>query len=126
MAAHRLDPIEGKPYLSPAEVVHRLEVEFSHVERSAEAGAKHVAAMIRQFEGMMMPAGIIDAFKEFQPFAIQVVVADSPDYAEAFLSFVAMPEHGLFIGYHSDDHEQAAASLLERCREALGYQVIQL
>ena len=58
--AHRLDPLEGEPYLSLAEVVRRLKSEFGFVQADAEAGAEHVAATIRQFERMNFPAAVID------------------------------------------------------------------
>jgi hypothetical protein len=122
LMAHRLDPPDGESYLPPPEVVRRLQGAFAVVDADPEAGAAHVAAMIRQFERTRVPAELIAEHRQAQPFAIRVVVAEAPECGDAYLTFVALPGDGLFVGYHSAQHEAAAAPLLERCRRALGYQ----
>lgn len=121
--AHRLDPVEGDPYLPPSEVVRRLASEFRFVTADPEAGAGHVAEMIRQFERMSFPGEVIEDHRRRQAEAVRVTVADSLGVADECLSFVAMPGAGLFVGYHSAAHERAAAPLVERCGRALGYLV---
>jgi hypothetical protein len=120
--AHRLSPKVGQPYLSPSEVVRRLRDEFDFVDADREAGADHVGDMIAQFLRMRAPQEIIEAHRKAQPEAIQISVADEPA-GEAYLSFVAMPEEGLFIGYHSGGHERATEASLRRCAQALGYEI---
>lgn len=120
--AHRLEPQNGCHYLAPAEVMHRLEGEFGFVEADAEAGMNHVAAMIRQFERMNAPQEVIEEHRQIQSAAIHLVIADSAEFGDEYLSFAALPGQGLFIGYHSRQHEDAAAPLLERCCRVLGYQ----
>ncbi len=120
--AHRLSPKPGRRHLTPSEVIRRLREEFAIVEADRDAGADHVGDMIAQFLRMHAPQEIIEAHRKAQPEAIRVTVADEPE-AEAFLSFVTMPEAGLFIDYHSSQHEQATEGLLRRCAEALGYEI---
>jgi len=124
--AHRLDPPEGESYLSPAEVVRRLWGEFGFVQADARAGAEHVAAMIRQFERMDFPAAVIEEHRQLQPHAVHLVVADTAEFGDAYLSFAALPGQGPLIGYHSRRHESAAAALLARCCRALGYHATEL
>jgi hypothetical protein len=120
--AHRLELADGSPHLPPAEVIQRLEAEFAVVEADAAAGAEHVAAMIRQFERMGVPEAVIDEHRQMQPAAVHLVVADDPNPGEAYLSFAALPGQGLFVGYSSGQHEEAAGPLLARCCRVLGYQ----
>jgi hypothetical protein len=120
--AHRLEPRAGEPYLPPGEIVYRLEGEFAFVEADAEAGANHVAAMIRQFERMNAPPALIEEHRQLQPATIHLVIADAPQFVDEYLSFAALPGQGLLIGYHSRQHQDAAAPLLERCCRVLGYE----
>lgn len=121
--AHRLDPPDDVEPLDPCEVVRRLHAEFSHVEADAQGGAEHVAGMIRQFERMSAPPAVIEEHRRLLPRAIRIVIADVPDFGDAYLSFTALPDQGLFIGYHSARHEHASAALLERCAQVLGYEI---
>lgn len=123
LVAHRLDPPSGQPHLPPAEVVRRLEGEFDFVDADADAGAKHMSGMIRQLERMGRPDSQIEEFRQRQVLAVRVTVADSPEFTDEYVSFVAMPGEGLFVGYHSAEHERRAAPLLERCGWALGYEI---
>lgn len=120
--AHRLEPPVGQPYLPPGEIVHRLEGEFAFVQADAEAGVNHVAAMIRQFERMNAPQAVIEEHRQLQAAAVHLVISDAADFVDDYLSFAALPRQGLFIGYHSKQHEDAASPLLERCCRVLGYE----
>jgi hypothetical protein len=121
--AHRLDPPEADQALDPAEVVRRLRAEFSHVEADAPAGAEVVAAMIRQFERMNVPPPVVEEHHRLLPSAIRIVVADAPDFEDAYLCFTALPGRGFLVGYHSARHERESGGLLERCARALGYEI---
>jgi hypothetical protein len=121
--AHRIDPLDGQSYLAPPEIVRRLELEFGFVDADAARGAEQIEAMIRQFERMDFPKAVIDEHRELKPLAIHITVSDRPDFEDDYLSFLAKPGDGLLIGYHSKQHEDTAASLLVRCRAALGYQI---
>ncbi len=82
-----------------------------------------MASMIRTFEGMRAPLvateeqrqAVIEEHRRLQPLAINIVVADSAEFEDDYLRFVAMPGKGLIIGYHSARHEAASAPLLEHC-----------
>src|SRR5579871_310996 len=121
--AHRLDPPEAAEALDPAEVVRRLRAEFFHVEADASRGAEHVAAMIRQFERMSVPPSVVEEHRRLLPSAIRIVVADAPDFGDAYLCFTALLGRGFLVGYHSARHEQASAALLERRAKVLGYEI---
>ncbi len=121
--AHRLDPPEATLALDPAEVVRRLREEFSHVEADAPGGAEVVAAVVRQFECMGAPQPVIEEHRRLLPAAVRMVVADAPDFEDAYLCFTALPGRGFLVGYHSARHEQASGALLERCARVLGYEI---
>jgi hypothetical protein len=121
--AHRLVPRSGDPPLGPEEVVRRLRQEFAIVEDDREAGARHVDQMMAQFRRMNAPEEVIAAHRRMRDEATHVVVTDDPTSEVAYLSFTAMPGEGLFIGYHSRQHEDTAHPILERCAQALGYEI---
>ena len=121
--AHRLDPKSGRSPLGPEEVVRRLRQEFVAVDEDREAGARHIDQMVAQFRRMNAPGEIIEAHLRMRDEAIHVVVTDDPTSEEAYLSFTVMPGEGLFIGYHSRQHEDAARPVLEQCAQALGYEI---
>jgi hypothetical protein len=52
-----------------------------------------------------------------------VIIADAADCGYEYLAFTALPGQGLFIGFNSAQHEEAAQPLLERCCRVLGYEV---
>ena len=120
--AHRLVPKANQRYLSPDEIVRRLEDEFGYVVADREAGADMVGDMIAQFLRMRAPQELIESHRKAQEQAIRLLVADEPT-TEALLVFVAMPNAGLFIDYHSRQHEVAADGCLHRCASALGYEI---
>jgi hypothetical protein len=121
--AHRLVPESECPPLDPGEVIRRLRREFVAVVEDREAGARHIDQMIAQFRRMGLPIEVTEAHHGMRGEAIRVVVTDDPESDVAYLDFVTMPGEGLFIGYHSGWHEDAARPLLERCARALGYRI---
>jgi hypothetical protein len=104
-------------------VVRRLRREFSSVIEDREGGSRHIDQMVTQFQRMGMPSEVIEAHRERRGEAIRVVIADDPASEVAYLTFVTMPREGLFIGYHSERHEDAARPILERCARVLGYRI---
>lgn len=121
--AHRLDPPVDSPALPPDEVERRLRAEFGHVEADADGGAEVVASMLRQFERMNAPPEVVEEHRQLLPSAVRFVVAEAPDFADAYLCFTAMPGRGFLLGYHSARHEREARPLLDRCARVLGYGV---
>lgn len=119
--AHQLFPSDERGHLEPKEIVRRLRAEFEYVEADADAGTEHVADMINQFKRMNAPAEIIDAHRVMLGKAISVVVSDREDFDDDYLTFTAMPDSDLFIGYSSGRHENEAAPLLERTCRILRY-----
>lgn len=79
--------------------------------------------MIRQFERMGAPLAVIEEHRRLLSSSVRFVVADVPDFVEAYLAFTAMPGRGFHVGYHSAWHEQEAGPLLDRCARVLGYEV---
>ena len=43
--------------------------------------------------------------------------------SDDYLSIIVRPNEGLLIGYSSQQHEDAAKPLVERCAAALGYEI---
>jgi hypothetical protein len=118
--AHRLDPPEDSTALNPDEIERRLGDEFPYVQADQQAGAEVVAGLIRQFERMPVPDGVVREHRRLQCSAVRFTVADSPNFGDAYLRFTAIPGHGLLVGYHSAAHERASERLLWRCARALG------
>ncbi len=118
-----LIPESECPPLDPVEVIRRLRQEFVTVVEDREAGARYIDQMIVQFQRMGMPGEVIEAHRKMRDQAIGVVVTDDATSDVAYLNFVTMPGQGLFIGYHSGWHEDAARALLERCVRALHYRI---
>ena len=121
--AHRLDAKSGRSPLGPEEVIRRLRREFVAVDGDRGAGSCHIDQMVAQFRRMNAPGEIIEAHRRLRDEATRVVVTDDPTSEIAYLSFTVMPGEGLFIGYHSGIHEDAARPLLVRCAQALGYEI---
>ena len=121
--AHQMDPPEERAALDPEEIERRLRGKFTYVEADRQAGAEHVAGMIRQFERMPIPDEVIQEHRRLRSSAVRFIIADSPDFGDAYLNFTAIPGHRLFVGYHSAEHERASGPLLRRCAHALGYEI---
>jgi hypothetical protein len=49
-----------------------------------------------------------------------VEVGDRETDPDRILSFMLMPDRDIFIGYHSQQHEQSTAGLLKRLAALLG------
>jgi hypothetical protein len=120
--AHRLGPPDGKPPLAPDEVIARLREVFPYVTADEHDGAFVVAHVIRRFEQLHSPKEVAE-YKRLLPMAINIVVADTPDFGETYLRFTAMPGQALLVTYRSARHEALGAALLERCAAVLGYQI---
>jgi hypothetical protein len=112
--------------LDPAEVVRRVRAVFVLVEADRAAGARHVDDMIAAFQRMNASERVVEAHRQMRDDTIALFITDNPTSEVAYLKFAAMPEQGLLIGYHSRQHEDAARPLLERCAEALGYEIVAL
>jgi hypothetical protein len=119
--AHRLFPIIAGEYLQPAEIVRRLQAEFDFIDADVDGGTDVILGMIEQFKRMKVPQTVIDEHREMLGKAIRIVVSDREDCGDEYVTFTAMPATGLLIGYHSGQHEDAAAPLLKRVCSALGY-----
>jgi hypothetical protein len=130
--AHRLNARDGHRYLSPRVVVTRLEAEFAYVESSEEDGRRHVRGIVRQLQAIKEIGDIpvdtehLDRLKRAQNGAIYVYFGDDPSSETAYLSTAVIPGEPLFIDYASRAHEQAAQTLLLRCADVLGYDVVEM
>ena len=130
--AHRLIARDGHRYLSPRVVVTRLESEFAYVEASEEDGRRHVRGLIRQLHAIRQTGDIpvdnehLERLKKAQSSAIYVYFGDDPSSEIAYLSTAVIPGEPLFFDYSSRAHEAAAQTLLLRCVDALGYDVVEM
>jgi hypothetical protein len=119
--AHSLTPPPGTPHLSPEEIVRRLREEFAYVEVDREEGGDFVGNMVAKLIELKAPQAVIDQHMAARDHAFSIFIADAPASTEVYLQFVAMPEKGPFISYHSRQHQEAAKPLLDRCAHALDY-----
>lgn len=118
----RLLPPEAGPKLSAAEIVRRVRDEFEHVETDAEEGQDQVGTMIETFVRLKAPRAILDWHVSVQESAVHVWVSDDPTDELAYVTFVAMDGGDVFIGYSSQQHQDRARPIVERCQRALGYE----
>jgi hypothetical protein len=126
--AHKLVPIEGKPFLEPAEVVSRLRDEFDIVEVDADEGRDHIQAMLLQFIKMKQGgmAGCdehIEHLQKVEADALMVVIADDRKSEDALLRFAVIPGEPIIIGYFNGRHQELSEPILKRASEVLGYSI---
>lgn len=130
--AHRLFARDGHRYLSPRVAVTRLESEFAYVESSEEDGRRHVRGIVRQLQAIKQIGDIpvdsehLERLKRAQTGAIYVYFGDDPSSETAYLSTAIIPGEPLFFDYSSRAHEQAAQTLLPRCADVLGYDLVEM
>jgi hypothetical protein len=132
---HQLIPRDGTPHLPPAEIVERLQDAFEYVSSDAKAGAEQVADMIAHMRRMKagfkkrkepppMVAEIdrqISRLEGVRSEATNIVVIGDPLNEDASFAFTAIPGEDLIVGYGNAQHEDAAAPLVTRAAEILGY-----
>lgn len=119
--SHKLGPHVGAPYLSPREVVARLQAEFRSVKTDAEEGAAHLGQMIELLRGLNAPEAILQTYATRQSEALEVQVADDDSAAERYIHFLVVPEGPLLVGYSAPEHEEACQPLVKRCARVLNY-----
>jgi len=107
--AHRLQPPQGQPYLSPTEIVDRLGDEF---EFCNAVSGRHLAKILQS------PISLPDD-------SYRVTVADG-EAGPTQLTFVVHAGQALLIEYKSPQHEAETCLLLKRCADALGYERIRI
>jgi len=128
--AHRLYAKETRSYLSPEDVLTRIEAEFAFIEASNDAGRKHVRTLITQMRNLMradkipMDAEHLERLHKAAPAAIYVCFGDDPGSEFAYLESTVIPDEPLYFAYASPKHEKAALPLLQRCARILNYNVV--
>ncbi len=107
-----------------SDIVRRIRDEFDHVDINAEEGQDHVGSMIETFVRLKAPQEIIEWHINVRESAIQICVSDDPADEYAYVTFTAMDGGDVFIGYSSQQHEDRARPIVERCQAALGYDLL--
>ena len=129
MAHSRLFPRRGESFISPGEAVRRLAAEFVAVTTDRQQGAEHVWRMVTQLRRMghlTPPPATPDEIARLEvlaPEAVFVLLSDGPASGQADLTTCIFPDHPLFFGYSSAQHQAASRPLLERCAKVLGYEI---
>jgi len=121
MATRLLPPEEG-PRHSAAEIIRRIRDEFDHIETDVEEGQDQVGAMIETFVRLNAPQAILDWHVNVRDSAVHVWVSDDPTDELAYVTFVAMDGGDVFIDYSSQQHQDRARPIVERCQCVLGYE----
>jgi hypothetical protein len=128
---HKLTARSGGRYLSPVDVVRRLESEFAYVETSEEDARRHVRELIQQLLTIRR-AGQVPVDEQYlarldriEDRAICVHFGDDLGSDTALLSTPVLPEEPLFFEYSSHAHREATVSLVARCAAALGYDIVE-
>jgi hypothetical protein len=121
--SHRLEPTAGRPYLEPKELARRLRDEFAFCAVDAEQGRDDVGDMLAKLIELKAPQAMIEEVTAGREQSLRVTVADDMA-SDKYLSFIVRPNDGLLIGYYSAQHEAASKPLLERCAQALSYEIV--
>jgi hypothetical protein len=117
---HSLFPKRDGTWLSPPEVVAALQLHFLSVSVSATDGIKHALKVLQRMEQLGIPRHLIDQLERTYEDSLAVVVSDLSLIGFS-ISFVVTPENSIKI-YHELDR----LPLVERCKEALGYEMERL
>jgi hypothetical protein len=125
--AQELIPKPGQPLLSIDEVTRRLKATFKYVEIDGGRASQGIEESV-QFMTKARAQGAtgysaeqIESAKRSIGHSVHVVVADDPSVC---ISFTLSPEdETVFIGFESDEHEEAATPLCERLAKALDYEM---
>ena len=120
--ATRLLPPEDGSKLTAAEICRRIDDEFEYVEFDADEGQDQVGSMIETFVRLRAPKAILDWHVNVRDSAVHVWISDDPSDELAYVTFVAMDDGDVFIGYSSQQHEDRARSIVKRCQSALGFE----
>lgn len=126
---HRLLSKPELGYLSPREVVNRINAVFAYVEASEDEGRQHVRDVITQLQAMMKDGTIpqdrqyLAHLRRVQDQAIYVYFGDNPGAENECLSTAVIPGEPILFDYASPDHEQCSRPILERCAIVLGYDI---
>jgi hypothetical protein len=129
MANRKLHPKSGCDYLSPSEVITRLQAGFKYVDLDPHQGQLRVDQMADQLTRMQFltppPATLeeIDRLRSLRKQAVFVTFYDNSDSEYCYLSTTVIPGEPLFIGFSSSQHEEHSAQLLARCAMLLDYDV---
>ena len=128
--AHRkLFPKAGSSYLSPSEVIRRLQKHFAHVKFDLEQGQAETQAMIDQLTRMQSftpPPATAEEIERLQNLcsqAVAVMFGDDADLEDISLTTTIIPGEPLFFGFSSTEHEEATVNLLQRCARILNYEI---
>ena len=123
-----LIPRNGQ-YLSPMEVIRRLQPEFAYVEISEEGARNHVLTLIDQFKCAAEEerAAAVDEYigqlERFQDAARFVHFGNDLGSDGVLLSMLMIPQQPLFLDAHGEDEE--TWFLIFRCAGVLGYEVFE-
>ncbi len=120
--SHRLEPKDDVSYLTPDEIVSRLQDEFACCTADRDEGKDVVGDTIAKLIELNAPQEIIDQQVAAQSGAITVLIADD-DTTEDYLQFTVKPNEGILVGYFSGQHEDATRPLLDRCACVLDYRI---
>jgi hypothetical protein len=123
--AHELTPKVDQPPLPSGEIIRRLQESFAHVDLDVERASRHLEESIRHMRRVGPPHFTqedIEHERQLIGHAVYVELADAPDSALAYLSFVLEPDgERIFISYESGQHEDASRGLLRRLTRLLDY-----
>jgi hypothetical protein len=123
-----LIPRNGK-YLSPMDVITRLQPEFAYVEISEEGARSHVLELIEQFKMAAEETGVADVadyighLERAQHAARFIHFGNDLGADGVCLSMLMIPRQPLFIDAHAEDEE--TWFLIFRCADVLGYEVFE-
>lgn len=122
-----LMPRDGGRYLSPGEVITRVQAEFAYVETTEEGAREHVFAWIEQLAFVAADGraaaddNYLAQLEQLQDAARFVHFGEDLGADGVLLSMLMIPHQPLIIDSHAQDDE--TWHLIYRCAAALDYEV---
>jgi hypothetical protein len=120
MICHSLYPPKDGRWLSPAEVASRLRSHIPAIEVSSEEGIAHAHKILLRLKQLCAPARLIEQLEQTYEDSLAIYVPDGSEYGTK-ISLIVLPKDAIKIY-----HESYQMPAIEKCRAALGYDIIEL
>lgn len=126
-----LMPRAGGRYLTPIEVIRRVEAAFAYVETTEEGARRQVLEWIDQMTFVAADGraaaddNYLAQLEQLQDAACFVYFGDDLGSDGMLLSMLMIPHQPLVIEHSSHVQEEDAHALIARCAAALDYEVFE-
>ena len=125
-----VEPADGE-YLDICELVSVLTDEFSYLVLDSSRGREGNDAIVEYYQrrkSISVDAdaqfdAIIDDFVSKRDRSWHLIIADRSNFKESHLSTLVVPDHPIYFGFSSPEHEAAGLPLFDLFSHSTGYEV---